>query len=97
MPRFISGSWPTCLKPAFFLPRGGAGLASASAPSKPCTAAAFAQPPFPAVQSGNDSAVGAGVSAAPLPHSAGCAPAEPGNSAIAASAIAAIQTWRSGL
>src|SRR5215207_158431 len=94
MPRLMSGSCPTCVRSpvfAFVSVTSDAPAAKlVSAPAKARTAAPCVQS---TVQSANVTATGAAVSAAPA-QSAGCAPAEPGDSASAANAIVAAHTER---
>src|SRR5829696_9101581 len=109
MPRLMSGSCPTCVSSPVFcsltLSDAGCAVVEASASSVPSDTPAAGCASESAtraastrvqstVQSANDSAIGADVSVAALAQSAGCARAEPGDSASAASAIAAAHTGR---
>jgi len=95
MPRFMSGSFPTCFSEPVFRPAAGTCLAMLD-PTATLSARSGmgAVQPFEAVQSDqNRSAVGATASG-PLSQSTGCAPVDPGSSATAAKAIVAAPTWR---
>src|SRR5829696_1407581 len=108
MPRFMSGSCPTCSKaPVFSFAASGAEAAAAD-PRAPAAFVAsgaleLSKPgavellQTSSVQSANQFVVGAAVTAESLWHSAGCAPAEPGENPTAATANAAAHRWRTRL